>query len=187
MRTARLVLVACAVLALALPVGAAASAPGAAPDFTLKSLDGKTEYTLSELQGKVVYLDFWASWCGPCRRAFPDLISLHEEYKDEGFMVLAVSLDRKVEAAVKFMEQQKASFPAVFDEMGKIATRYGVRSIPTAFLIDAKGMVVQSSVGFDPNKVDKLKATIEELLADAASESDETKAGAEVGLKSAKS
>jgi len=144
--------------------GALTAVGEAAPDFTLTTLDGKETYTLSQLRGQVVYLDFWASWCGPCRASFPEVKALHETYKGRPFRVLAVSLDRKAADGVKFLEAQKAPFVSVFDEGGKVATRFGVQGIPTAFLIDAEGKVAHSAVGFDPQKVSQLKAKIEDLL-----------------------
>lgn len=153
---------------LALGVGQSAGALPAvgetAPDFTLSTLDGKETFTLSELRGQVVYLDFWASWCGPCRASFPEVKGLHEAYKGRPFRVLAVSLDRRAADGIKFLEAQKAPFPSVFDEGGKVATRFGVQSIPSALLIDAEGKVAYSAVGFDPRAVPQLKTKIEGLL-----------------------
>jgi len=182
MKKALLTLAAAALLALGsiLPAGAIPPVGSEAPDFTLKSLDGKTTYTLSELRGQVVYLDFWASWCGPCRRSFPEVMSLYEEYKEKGFVVLAVSIDRTVEAAAGFMAKQKAPFPAVFDTKGAVATRYGVSSIPSAILVGPDGKIAHSAIGFDPRRVPELKKTIEGLLTDTAKPVEETKKASRV-------
>ncbi len=156
-------------LGLALPAAAGLPDLGqAAPDFTLKTLDGEQEYTLSELDGKVVYIDFWASWCGPCRRSFPEVEKLYGEFKDQGFLVLAVSIDQKHAAAVKFFDKQGSEFPGLYDEGGKVAMRYGVRNIPTAILVASDGKVAHSAIGFDPRKLPELRSKIEGLLEDAS-------------------
>ena len=170
MKQTLLALVAAGLLSLAVPAAALPEVGSQAPDFTLTSLDGETEYTLSELKGQVVYIDFWASWCGPCRRSFPEVMKLHDEYRDQGFVVLAVSLDRKVESAIQFMKKQKATFPSVFDRGGVVARKYGVRNIPSALLVGPDGEVAHSGIGFDPRKLPALKSTIEELLNDVEPE-----------------
>jgi len=158
-------------LLLALAAGPAAAADGdaaLAPDFTLSTLDGEEEITLSELRGKVVYLDFWASWCGPCRQSFPEIKKLHADYGESDFVVLAVNLDRQASAGLNFMARQKADFLAVHDKGGKVAGRYGVRGIPTTVLIGADGRIAHQVSGFHPRMMPDLKARIESLLEDAA-------------------
>jgi peroxiredoxin len=164
-RISILSLTALAALLLAIPALALPKVGDEAPDFTLKSLDGSTEITLSELEGKVVYLDFWASWCAPCRRAFPEVKKLHEEYADKGMEVLAISLDRSPAPAIKFMAEQGVGFESLFDAGGGAASRYGVRSIPTTVIVGPDGKVAYSMKGFNPMKVGELKETIEGLLA----------------------
>ncbi|MBN2170543.1 MAG: TlpA family protein disulfide reductase [Candidatus Krumholzibacteriota bacterium] len=158
-------------LLLALAAGPAAAADddaALAPDFTLTTLDGKEAVTLSALRGKVVYLDFWASWCGPCRQSFPEVKKLHAEYGKGDFVVLAVNLDRSTAPALRFMDSQKAEFTAVFDQGGKVAARYGVRGIPTTVLIGADGRIAHQVSGFHPKMMPDLKARIESLLEEAA-------------------
>jgi peroxiredoxin len=168
---------------LAQPAAALTAVGETAPDFTLSSLDGKASYTLSELRGQVVYLDFWASWCGPCRRSFPEVQALHAEYKDRPFRVLAVSIDRKAADGIKFLEAQQVGFPSVFDEGGKVATRFGVQSIPSAFVIGPDGKIAHSAVGFDPRGLPQLKAKIEGLLsaAEAGAKAKQPASRAEAG------
>jgi thiol-disulfide isomerase/thioredoxin len=138
-----------------------------APDFTLKSPDGKLSHSLSALQGKVVYLDFWASWCGPCRKAFPEVKALYEEYRERGFVVLAVSLDRSPEAAIRFFEQQKAPFLSAYDAGGLVARKYGVTGIPASIIIGPDGKIIYTATGFDPKNLPALKTLIEAQLAKA--------------------
>ncbi len=164
-RLSILSLAALAALLMVLPANALPKVGDEAPDFSLKTLNGETEISLSDLEGKVVYLDFWASWCGPCRRAFPEVKQLHAEYAEQGMEVLAISLDRSPSPAIQFMAQQEASFPALFDAGSATAAAYGVRSIPTTVIVGPDGKVAYSMIGFHPNKVGEIKETIEGLLA----------------------
>jgi cytochrome c biogenesis protein CcmG, thiol:disulfide interchange protein DsbE len=157
-------LAALAALLMAFPVQAMTNVGDVAPEFSLKTLDGETEINLSDYAGKVVYLDFWASWCGPCRRAFPEVKKLHAEYAEQGMEVLAISLDKSPSPAIKFMAQQDASFLALFDAGSRTAQAYGVRSIPTTIIVGPDGKVAYNMVGFNPNKVPEIQKTIDELL-----------------------
>ena len=159
--------VALAILALGhgLPAGAITATGDAAPDFTLSTLDGATSYTLSDLKGQVVYIDFWASWCSPCRKSFPEVQALQSEYKDRPFQVLALSLDRRAGDGLKFIQAQKSTLTALFDDGGAVANAYGVRSIPSMFIVGPDGKVAYSTVGFDPRAMPQIKSTIDGLLA----------------------
>jgi len=116
-----------------------------APDIKLKTPDGK-EISLASLRGKVVLLDFWASWCGPCRRENPNVVRAYQEYKDKGFTVYSVSLDTEKERWIKAIAADKLEWGNhVSDLLGwqsSAAKLYGIRSIPSAFLLDKKGVVV---------------------------------------------
>jgi cytochrome c biogenesis protein CcmG, thiol:disulfide interchange protein DsbE len=159
-----LMLIATLALASSLPAVALTSRGEQAPDFTLTTLDGSQEISLSELAGKVVYIDFWASWCGPCRKALPEVQALWNEYKGENFQMLGVNLDRKVEAGLKYVQSKNVSFPSVYDEGGSVSTSYGVRSIPSMIIIGPDGKVAFSEVGFNPQRVPDIKKVIEGLL-----------------------
>ena len=137
------------ILTIAAPSLADPAEQGAvAPDFTLKTLDGEREMTLSDLRGGVVYIDFWASWCGPCRRAFPEVKSLYSEYGGDDFEVLAVSLDRTTPPAIKFFDKQEAAFPGLHDAGGLVARQYGVQSIPTAIIVGPDGKIAKRMTGY---------------------------------------
>ncbi|NBC07198.1 MAG: redoxin domain-containing protein [Bacteroidetes bacterium] len=115
-----------------------------APDFTQKNPDGE-EVSLSDFRGKVVLIDFWASWCGPCRRENPKVVKLYEEYKDQGFEILGVSLDRKKDRWLKAIEADGLVWPHVSDLKGwqnEVAQLYGVGSIPHTVLLDREGKIV---------------------------------------------
>jgi peroxiredoxin len=115
-----------------------------APDIVLNDVDGN-KFTLSSLRGKVVLVDFWASWCGPCRRENPNVVQAYKKYKDLGFTVLSVSLDNNREKWIKAIEQDGMEWNHVSDLKGwqsEVAGLYAVRSIPATFLIDKEGKVI---------------------------------------------
>ena len=119
----------------------------AAPDFTLTNLSGAT-VRLSDFKGKVVLLDFWATWCPPCRREIPDFTQLQRQYGVQGFTMLGIALDDEGAAVVKpFAQKLGVNYPLVIGNT-KIAAAYGgIQALPTAFLIGRDGKVVKSIVG----------------------------------------
>jgi len=135
----------------------------AALDFTGKTADGKV-VKLSDFKGKVVLLDFWASWCGPCKEEFPFLVKLHDKLKKKNFTVLAVNVDIELEKMQNFLSKQKAqpAFPIVFDQQGALPRLYDVEGMPTTVLIDQKGIIRYRHTGF--TKVEK-KKIVEEVVA----------------------
>ncbi|MFV1885582.1 MAG: peroxiredoxin family protein [Balneola sp.] len=119
-----------------------------APDFTLVSLEGK-EVSLSDFKGKTVLLTFWASWCPTCRGENKHLSEVYSEYKEQGFEILGVSLDRSRTNWEKAVEKDGITWPQVSDLEGvdsQVATLYGVYSTPTTFLIDSAGVVIAKDV-----------------------------------------
>lgn len=140
----------------------AESCSNPAPDFTLRSVDGG-KVSLSDYEGKVVLLDFWATWCRPCRMAIPDLISLQKEYGDDDFVIIGISLDRQPAIVPRFVEQTGINYPVVYGFGESIAADYGnVASIPTAFIIDRNGCINKRLVGLHPKN--ELKKYIAPLL-----------------------
>ncbi len=162
---ATMMMIATLALAFSLPAVALTSRGEQAPDFTLTTLDGSQEIALSDLAGKVVYIDFWASWCGPCRKALPAVQALWDEYQGESFQMIGVNLDRKIDAGLKYVQAKDVTFPSVFDDGGSISKLYGVRSIPSMVIIGPDGKVAFSEVGFNPQRVPDIKKVIDDLLA----------------------
>ena len=137
--------------------------PRAAPAFSLKDLAGKPVSNHS-LEGKVVLLDFWATWCVPCKKSMPELQALQEKYGARGFTVLGISTDQGDPSKVKkFIEDRKYTYPiAVDSEKAPAWERYGVRAIPAAFLLDQKGRIVAQWTGAPPSA--EVEARLKELL-----------------------
>ncbi len=135
-----------------------------APDFTLPSFPDNREISLKDFKGRVVYLDFWATWCPPCRKSFPWMDEMHERYKDEGLSIIAVSVDKKREQIEQFIKKTKPAFIIAHDPTGNVAKAYELRAMPTTYLIDRNGQVVMTHMGFRSTDTDKLEATIQSLL-----------------------
>ncbi len=137
-----------------------------APDFTLPTLDGG-EQTLSDLRGKVVLLDFWALWCGPCVQAMPHMQKIASHFEGEDVVVLGVNGDSagSEDRIKKLLEGKEVQFPQVLDVEGEVSGLYHVSGIPCTILIDQEGIVQDIGIGFHPSKVEDMTAKIEKLLA----------------------
>jgi peroxiredoxin len=116
-----------------------------APEFTLNDFDGNA-VSLTDLRGQVVMLNFWASWCGPCREEMPDMQRVYDDLKDDGFTILAVSLDQSQDDARKFIDENGFTFLVVMDDAA-VADMYEVTGIPKTLIIDRDGIVRQVRVG----------------------------------------
>ncbi len=133
-----------------------------APEFKLDAIkNASSKLALSQLQGKVVYVDFWASWCVPCVRSFPKLEALRAKYKDKGFEVIAINMDENLEDANDFLKKFAVSFPVVRDPSGSVAEQYKLKGMPTGYVIDQSGRVNYIAEGFDPED----EKAIEEMVA----------------------
>jgi thiol-disulfide isomerase/thioredoxin len=129
-----------------------------APPISLPSVNGN--FSLESLKGKVVYLDFWASWCGPCRQSFPWMNSMHKKYSSQGLVIVAVNLDQSASDATRFLEKTPADFLVAFDEKGLSPISYGVRGMPTSLVIDRNGKVIAKHMGFNNEQREKLEQMI---------------------------
>ena len=139
------------------------------PAFVLPDLSGN-DVSLADFEGKVVILDLWATWCGPCRKEIPFLVSLYEEYKDEGLVVVGVGLDQGGASVIApFVEANDVSYTILVGNQ-EIGRDYRVRSIPMTLTIDRDGRVAAKDVGFAPTMEGAMRARVEELLARSATE-----------------
>lgn len=136
-----------------------------APDFELQSGEGKT-VRLKDLRGNVVLIDFWATWCGPCKLAMPGVQEVHEHFKDKNVKVLGISTwenGDKVNDPIKYMKDQGFTY-GLLVEGDEVAAAYKVRGIPTFFVVDKDGKVAHVNVGYDPEGEKKLIKIIDDLL-----------------------
>ena len=133
-----------------------------APDINLPGRNG--EVRLENLKGKVVYLDFWASWCKPCAKSFPWMNRIKQSYADQGFEILAVNLDKDKELADEFLSKMNVNFLVAFDEEGKSAAAYKLKGMPSSYLIGRDGRVYASHIGFRDKDKDQLEQAIRKLL-----------------------
>jgi thiol-disulfide isomerase/thioredoxin len=140
-----------AALALLCLGGAAVAADvsGPAPDFTLKSRDG-SNLKLSELRGDVVMINFWASWCGPCRQEMPLLEDLHAKYQKLGFTLLGVNVEEDTAAANRMLKDIPVSFPVLYDPQNTVSKLYNVQAMPTTVLVDRDGKLRYLHRGYLP-------------------------------------
>ncbi len=120
--------------------------PVVAPDFTLKDLKG-TQVTLKNFKGRVVFLNFWATWCPPCRREMPSMERLYKQLKDRDFTMLAVDMQESEKQVRAFISEFSLSFPALLDLNGDISSLYGIVGLPTTYIIDREGMIIGKAVG----------------------------------------
>ncbi len=122
------------------------------------------EQTLEAHKGKVVYLDFWASWCGPCRKSFPWMNKIQAQYQAQGFSVISINLDANKSLAEKFLQERPANFPVIYDPKGKIAKHFKIQGMPSSMLIGRDGQIKSKHTGFFTKKIAQYQQEIERLL-----------------------
>jgi len=139
--------------------------PVVAPDFTLKQLGGE-DVSLSSFRGKVVFLNFWATWCPPCRAEMPSMQSLYESLGNESFEILAVDLQESERTVQDYIDEFGFTYPVLLDTRGQVGATYGARSIPTTFLIDADGNAIGFLVGSRTWEGPEVMSVFEDLVAE---------------------
>ena len=169
MRKEKVVIMLALVLVLGLLVAGCASTTAQvtgsvnlAPDFQLPILGGKTVY-LSDFRDKPVMLNFWASWCRPCRAEMPYIQQVYEEWSDKGLVVLAVNIGESSAKVKEFVLNYGLSFPVLLDTKGDIAQQYNIRAIPTTFFIDKSGAIKDIKIGAFPNKA-AIEAGLDKII-----------------------
>jgi len=133
-----------------------------APEFELPDLSGRA-VSLAQYQGKIVLIDFWATWCGPCRLSMPLLEDLQREYSSE-LVLLAVNLQEPLEEVRHYVEMRRIRSRVLLDEEGRVGATYGSDSIPMQVLIDQRGIVRDIQMGFSPNMGARLRGEVRKLL-----------------------
>lgn len=152
-------------LLLLLAPAAAAVGPGEpAPAFSAPSLDGKGARSLASYRGKVVYVDFWASWCTPCLTSLPLLDKLRTEFPPEQFQILAVNVDKEPEKARGFLARHPVGYPSVADPEGRLPEVFELETMPTSYLIDSRGIVRYVHKGFRAGDIDEIRTRIRALI-----------------------
>lgn len=136
---------------------------GPAPDFTLKSQAGNN-LKLSELRGEVVMINFWASWCGPCRQEMPKLEELYARYKPLGFTVLGVNIEEDSSKAKALLEDLSVSFPVLFDDHNEVSRLYQVAAMPSTVLVDRDGNMRYLHKGYQPGMEQQYQEQIRTLI-----------------------
>ena len=148
------------------PIWAASPLIGkTASDFALKS-DKGTNHRLSEYRGDVVMINFWATWCGPCREEMPILDDLYKQYKALGFVVLGINIDDKRSAADKMLKKLNVSYPILFDTDKRVSEQYPVTGMPTTIIMDRDGIVRHVHYGYKAGYIDTYQAEVRALLAE---------------------
>lgn len=142
------------------------SESSAAPMFSVAADSGQID--LAQFKGKVVLLDFWASWCGPCRHSFKWLNQMQERYGAEGLVILAVNLDEDKAAAQQFLKSNPANFLIGYDPAGKIAETYRLKGMPSSYMIDRDGRLRRTHVGFRDRDKSPLQEEIQALIGETS-------------------
>ncbi|SNY60369.1 Thiol-disulfide isomerase or thioredoxin [Arsukibacterium tuosuense] len=132
----------------------------------LSDLEGSPVSSMQQLRGKVVLVDFWASWCVPCRKSFPWLNTMQQQHAAAGLLVLAVNEDSERNEANRFLQQVPAQFAVLYDRAGAMAEQYQLKGMPSSFLIDKKGQIRYRHIGFKQADIADYEAKIRQLLAE---------------------
>jgi thiol-disulfide isomerase/thioredoxin len=132
-----------------------------------------SDLNLDAYKGKVVYIDFWASWCGPCKQSFPWMKAMHEKYNKEGLVILAVNVDQEKKKADDFLKEYTPDFPVIFDSTGTLATQFKVQTMPSSYMLDRNGKPRYRHLGFHDAKRNAYEKEIRELLSDTTKSPEE--------------
>jgi len=151
-----------AFVAFAWPAVATDGSPPA-PEFKLANRAGG-EVSLSGLKGQIVMINFWASWCGPCRQEFPALDQIYRKYKPMGFTIVAINVESEKADAERFLGKTPVSFPILFDPDNKVSSNYGVSAMPTTFLVDRQGKLRWQHRAYKPGDEAKYIEQIRAML-----------------------
>lgn len=136
-----------------------------APDITLTAISGKT-IRIANLKGQVVLLDFWASWCVPCRKSFPEVDALHRELEPKGLVVVAVNVDEQAKNAYAFLEKYPHSMTIAFDPRGVVAEAFKLEAMPSTMIVDRSGHIRFTHQGYTEKTIGQFRTEVLQLLAE---------------------
>lgn len=156
---ATLVILGAAATVAAVDVGARA------PELNARTLEGR-RLRMADLRGKVVIVDFWASWCEPCREEMPVLERLYQRYEDRGLVVVGVSVDRALRNARGFLRRTRVSFPIIHDAGHRIADRYSPPTMPSSYIVDRRGVIRHVHEGFRSGDAQRMEREVRALLSE---------------------
>ena len=135
-----------------------------APVFSLPRLGESTPLALADLKGTIVYVDFWASWCGPCRKSLPLYEDMQAGFPADQFRIIAINLDEDREDALHFLESHPVSYPILLDPEGATASQWRIQVMPSSFLLDTDGTIVKAWAGFEHSHIEEIENEIRALL-----------------------
>ncbi len=135
------------------------------PSFKARTIDGSKNVALEDYRGKVVLVDFWASWCPPCLKSLPKYNELRRQIGTANFEIVAINVDENTEDAKKFLEKHPVSYPIAKDPKGVLPGVFGVKAMPTSYLVDKNGVVQYVHAAFKEGDIEKLRIKIEQLIA----------------------
>lgn len=149
-----------------LPLSVSAISVGdTVPSFKARTIDGSKSVAVEDYRGKVILIDFWASWCPPCLKSLPKYNDLRREIGTDDFEIVAVNVDENTEDAKKFLAKHPVSYPIAKDPKGILPGVFGVKAMPTSYLVDKNGVVKYVHAAFKEGDIEKLRVEIEKLIA----------------------
>jgi len=152
---------ACLWCLLFLPLNGFSLGPGdTAPPFSLPAMENGQPRPLSDFKSKVIYVDFWASWCGPCRKSLPLYEEMKAEFPEDRFEIVAINLDEERSDAVRFLEKHPVSYVILLDPAGTSAIQWQVQAMPSSFLVGVDGKIIQAWTGFTPSHLEGIENAI---------------------------
>ena len=157
-------IIAIALLALSAQTQAEPAPTFSLPTFSLQTTNKAEPISLSDYRGKVIYLDFWASWCAPCRISLPLLNELHNELGTEDFTVLAINIDEDITKAKRFLQRYPVDYPILLDTSASVAEAYELPAMPTSFIIDQNGNITYTHVGLKEKDIEEIRGHVVDLL-----------------------
>ncbi len=127
--------------------------------------DEELELFMQRHHGKIIYLDFWASWCVPCRKSFPWMNNMQEKYETQGFVVISINLDAERSLAKKFLQEVTAEFSVIYDNKGVLAKKFQLKGMPSSYLFNRQGQLISAHNGFNDKKKQLFEQEIQQAIA----------------------